>query len=202
LTVVEDIGKLKDFNKKRTDAVNKSINSLNTAVSTLQKQLTINMFQTSAHGLLGGTDELVPKFYGQKAEDFNSWIDIFELTSNAYGFDDDRKAKILPAYLRETALHKYKALTEDTRKDYKEMVKQLKEALKPAEQKRWAQGRLAEIKQNDEESVQAFALKLQKLVKLAHPELTQEQRNGTDLLYKQTTSILETMGAGIRMFII
>jgi len=135
LTLAEEVRKIKSFNKARTEAVNNSINLLNQATEHQRKQLTINMFQAATHGLLGGTDELVPKFYGHKAEDFNSWIEIFELTSNAYGFDDDRKVKILPAYLRETALHKYKALTEDARKDYKEMIKQLKEALKPAEQK-------------------------------------------------------------------
>ena len=42
---------------------------------------------------------------------------------------------------------------------------------------------LAEITQGDDEAVQTFALKLQKLVKLAHPDFTQDQRKSMLLTY-------------------
>ena len=186
LTLVEDIGKIKDFNKRR----HKAFSDIQDTINLNRIQAEITMFQAASHSQMGSSDDLVSKFYGRKSDDFNSWVEIFELTANAYNFDDVRKAKLLPAYLRETALQKYKGLDTAVKADYLQMKDALREALKPAEQKRWAQGRLADLKQNDEETVQAFALKLQRLVKLSHPELTDEQRNGMLLTYFQVNFIL------------
>ena len=79
------------------------------------------MFQAAGQSPLGSSEEMVAKFYGRKADDFNSWVEIFELTANAYNFDDVRKAKILPAYLRESALQKYKALTNEIKGNYEDL---------------------------------------------------------------------------------
>ena len=198
LTLVEEVGKIKDYNKKRKGTIDTALGKLDTSLETFdtalgelrenictQKvQAEINMFQAgAATGPMGSSDELIPKFYGRKGEDFSSWVDIFDLTANAYNFDAVRKAKVLPAYLRETALQKYKALTNEVQENYTQLTAALRDALKPAEQKRWAQGRLAEIQQSENEPVQVFATQLQKLVKLAHPELTQDHRNGMLLTY-------------------
>ena len=144
LKLIEDVGKIKDFNKKRVENVNKAFKDVEDGIKLNRIQAEINMFQAASQSPMGSGDDLVTKFYGRKADDFNSWVDIFELTANAYNFDDTRKAKLLPAYLRETALQKYKGLDPAVKADYGQMKAALRNALKPAEQKRWAQGRLAD----------------------------------------------------------
>ncbi len=98
--------------QKLSDALNETNRKTNTALSELRNQagqlknevFTVPDFKVQASREL----EL---YNGRDGELFSDWLERFGIVAQAQNWDEGRKAKVLPAYLRGTAFQAYINLT-------------------------------------------------------------------------------------------
>ena len=84
-----------------------------------------------------GKSQVTPsKFYGEVGEDFESWIKTFDRISKANRWKDERKAEMLPAYLRGRAADYFEDLDSSIQGDFDGTVRKLKERFCPKELER------------------------------------------------------------------
>ncbi len=208
LKLVESVGKINtqynSLNKNldnKFEIVDQKLTGVTTSINSLETKSTDQTLHTDAAMIAGGagTPGGLPQgsitiFRGRQGEDFNSWSELFELVFNAVGYDDAKKARLLPAYLRDNALQRFKALPAATKAEWGLLKQALKDALKPAEQARFARCKLADSSQKEDETVQDFSVRLEKLVKMAYPAFTVEQRSDILLAHFVSKLRLEIRG--------
>src|SRR5262245_58475806 len=57
---------------------------------------------------------------------FNTWYELFDLVARAQGWDNDTRARKLPAYLRERALETYRELPDAVKTNFVALVSALR----------------------------------------------------------------------------
>ena len=121
---------------------NKMINALENKVETTNT----NVANTANSSSTYQTD--LECFYGKFNDDFELWFELFELVANANSWSDDRKVKVLPAYLRENALGHYRSLTPVRKANYKTLTDALKTKLRVPEGEKFESAELLQEQKN------------------------------------------------------
>ena len=120
--------------------------------------------------------DAVGNYYGRSDEDLDQFLYIFEMLCDDRGYEDDKKkATQLIFRLRGPALQVVMRMSEDTKKNYREITKKLKETyIRPDQQRtrrlstrRWNTGMIP--------LVLDFEAKLMPLLEKAHPNESREQ---------------------------
>ncbi len=107
----------------------------------------------------------------------------------ANNWDDARKCRVVPAYLRDAALEAYRSIDLARQGNYHHLVDDMKERLEPPDIKRFKQTELNSRVQGKNESVLEFAASIQKFVRGAYPDYDEAARN--DLLFTNFTNKLK-----------
>ena len=66
---------------------------------------------------------LISNHFMDAQDDFDSYLQIFNLACAAANFDDARKLLVLPSYLRDSALSAFLELTTDQKDTYRVSIK-------------------------------------------------------------------------------
>ena len=130
------------------------------------------------HDTPGVKSQVTPsKFYGEVGEDFESWIKTFERISRANRWRDDRKAEMLPAFLRGRAADFFEDLDSSVQDDFDYVVRRLKERFCPKELERMYYSELFQRKQLLGESVEDYGNAILKLARRAHGGVPQDEHD-------------------------
>ncbi|XP_070570959.1 uncharacterized protein [Ptychodera flava] len=114
------------------------------------------------------------RFYGRLGDDVETFLKEFDRAARANRWTDERKAEILPAYLREFAADFWNDLNDHTKYDYDQVTAALRENFLPKETQRLFYNELYNRKQKPGEPVEEFARIIQRLTLRAHMDMPRE----------------------------
>lgn len=112
-------------------------------------------------------------FHGKLSKNFDQWLQLFEVYSQANGFDDGRKCKILPSKLCNHALLKYNLIPVNEKDilDYEQLVDQLWQKYSLEQAWELKTTNLNSQKQKNSEMVTEFMVIIQQLAIEGYPEV-------------------------------
>ena len=174
---------------RNVSKINQDMENLTTTASNIAKTVTNHesVLEKKANyvvpGLIKPLSEELTFFYGRMGESFKDFLELFNTVAAAESWSDIKKMKTLPAFLREAAKDVYNELTEEEKKDFATLTRNLKSKLQPAESERFYQNSLVHRKQMPTESVSQFAYMIRKLVLGAYPDYPAEHQQSMMLTH-------------------
>lgn len=115
-----------------------------------------------------GTAGTIPVFSGE-IEDLSHFIDKFDVSSVAYGWNNAEKCQRFPLYLRAYASDIYKSIPEYTRVNFNNMIAEFRRSLTTTDAPKLFGCQLRARKQREGEPANIFASHLTHLAKQAYP---------------------------------
>ncbi len=115
-------------------------------------------------------------FYGGVHESFLQFKDKFDLLAWSLQWDQEKKLRMFPGYLKGVAQDAYLALPQKVQRDWERLKQALVAKFLPAEHLRLAQSALMTQCQRPDESVASFATEMEKLIREAFPTMPAEHR--------------------------
>lgn len=120
----------------------------------------------------------MPIYHGNMEESFLAFLDDYELFATLEGYTNERKAQLLPGFLRETALQTYREqnFTDAERRNWDTVKGRLVQRFVPPDFTRFHAAALATRNQKPGEDITKYATDLQQLVRSAYPTIPPDQR--------------------------
>ncbi len=115
-------------------------------------------------------------FCGGVQESYLQFLDKFRLLAWSLQWDNDKKIRMFPGYLKGVAQDAYLALPDEVRQDWDQLKQALLDRFMPPEHLRLAQTALINKQQRPDESVAAYATAVEKLAREAFPTMPTEHR--------------------------
>ena len=116
------------------------------------------------------------EFSGENMEDFQAWVDKYNIIATANGWNDETKQTNLPIYLTHYAFQTYMSLEDDEKVSYREAIAILKKKFFPTERKTMWRLQFRQMKRKNIETIDCYLFRLRKSGTLAYPNMTSEDR--------------------------
>ena len=155
---------------------NRLFNNLQTSVNSLSSN--VSAISTTSNSLLDYSYQKDLQFYsGKLNDDFEQWLELFELIASANEWEEQRKLKVLPAYLRGNALEQYRSLPHAAKLTYAALTANLKSKLKTPIGDKFKSAELHDRKQLPSETVADFYQVVKVLTRGAWPSFDDNTRD-------------------------
>ena len=169
------------------EEVNRTVVQINQGVARYQQEVRRDMEEgrrmatVGALGLQKNLGREIQIYSGEPQQSFEEFCDIFEIVTRASGLTDQRRAELMPAFLRGVALDKYKELNPNL--NYTQLKTALRQAFTNPADCKYKLAQLNARRQYADEPILTFAYEIKKLVKDAYPSFRDQDRERLGLQY-------------------